>query len=165
MTKLDFNKRPEADPGRVVTVRNSGVWSGNDAHPFETQAQIRERRRSERVKLAARSDKIRFDAMISKFGVQRAAELGVPKEFIDRKLKFDLVITKLRRGCGKSHISGIARAPDSFCICMAFGTGDFDRCSLRTGRCDCNRTDSQSNGCRQQRFQHGFAFRGNCSSS
>lgn len=39
MTKLDYRKSPERDPARVLEVRDSGVWSGNDAHPFETQAQ------------------------------------------------------------------------------------------------------------------------------
>jgi hypothetical protein len=41
VTKRDWDKADERlpDPGRVREVRESGVWIGNDRHPFETEGQ------------------------------------------------------------------------------------------------------------------------------
>ena len=87
MTKLDYTKAPESDPGRVVEVRDSGVWSGNDANPFETEAQRRSRRAAERKTLAARSDVARYKAIIKKYGLSRAIELGVPRKFVEDRIR------------------------------------------------------------------------------
>lgn len=85
MTKLDYSKASEPDPARVVEVRDSGVWSGNDERPFETEAQRRTRRVKEKAALFGRSEKIRYGAIIKKFGEQRAMEIGVPREFIEAR--------------------------------------------------------------------------------
>jgi hypothetical protein len=89
MTKLDYSKVSEPDPARVIEVRDSGVWSGDDAKPFETEAQrLARRARESKVRakenaaLAARSEIIRYKAIIKKYGLERATELGVPAEFV-----------------------------------------------------------------------------------
>lgn len=83
MTKLDYSKLSEPDPGRVIEVRESGVWSGNDSRPFETKSQSRARRTRQNAALLARSEAIRYKAIIKKFGEQRAIEIGVPPSFIE----------------------------------------------------------------------------------
>jgi hypothetical protein len=78
VTKLDYRKVGEPDPARVVDVRDSGVWSGDDAQPFEPEGKRRARQAREREALAERSETLRFRAIIKKFGEERAVEIGVP---------------------------------------------------------------------------------------
>lgn len=85
MTKLDYRKGPEPDPARVVEVQHTGVWSGNDERPFETEMQRRTRRTREKAALISRSERIRYGDIIKKFGEQRAVELGVPRGFIEAR--------------------------------------------------------------------------------
>lgn len=83
MTKLDYTKVSERDPGRVIEVRESAVWSGNDSHPFEPESKRRARQARERAALAARSEAIRYEAIIKKFGEQHAIEIGVPRGLVE----------------------------------------------------------------------------------
>lgn len=69
----------------MVEVRVSGVWSGDDARPFETAAQRKDRKTREAAALAARSEATRYKAIIKKFGEERAIEIGVPIAFIEAR--------------------------------------------------------------------------------
>jgi hypothetical protein len=85
MTKLRWDKADawERDPGRVLEVHDTGgVWCGTDAQPFETQQQRRRRQDAERQALYKRSEELRYKAVIKKYGMVRAIELGVPPAFI-----------------------------------------------------------------------------------
>jgi hypothetical protein len=94
LTKLDYRKVAEPDPARVTEVRESGVWSGNDDRPFEMAAQRQKRRAQERAvtaaqqaKTAARSEIIRYKAIIKKFGPVQSVIIGVPLEFVQAQLR------------------------------------------------------------------------------
>lgn len=86
MTKFDYSKAPEPDPARVIEVRESGVWSGNDVRPFETETQRKERYAKERKATAARSERIRLNAIIKKYGIERATDFGGPRAFVEAHL-------------------------------------------------------------------------------
>lgn len=82
MTKFRWDKAGELqpDPGAVVTPPEEirpDSWT-----PPQEKARRRAEREKETEELRQRSDRARFTAVVQKFGNERAAQLGVPREFI-----------------------------------------------------------------------------------
>ena len=89
MTKLRWDRAGSCsiDPGRVMTPSDSGQFD----RWISPQEQIRRRatRAKETVKLLARSEIIRYKAMIKKYGMKEAARLGVPQSFINGRIALE----------------------------------------------------------------------------